>query len=135
MSLAFSLPRRSSAVSNCWERSIRTSKMTCEEALRILEHSPYLGDVIPGSSGIRKLRIPNSDAAEAKAAATGCCMSCRTDRELIGLLLLYSKSEQTDVVRSELIDLLRSLSQDLGESYIHDEGVDYQIENDVSPSI
>ena len=45
-------------------------------ALRILERSPYLGDVIPGSGGIRKLRIPNADAARAKAAAIGCCMWC-----------------------------------------------------------
>ena len=51
----------------------------------------------------------------------------RTDRQLIGLLLLYSKSEREDVTRAELIDLLRSLSQDLGERFIHEEQIDYEV--------
>ena len=59
----------------------------------------------------------------------------RADRELIGLLLLYSKSERADVVKTELIELLRSLSQDLGENFIHEESVEYQVASDPSPSI
>ena len=104
-------------------------------ALRILERSPYLGDVIPGSSGIRKLRIPNMDAARGKSGGYRLLYVVRANRELIGLLLLYSKSEQTDVVRTELIDLLRSLSQDLGENFVHEERVEYQAESDAPPSI
>lgn len=95
-------------------------------ALRVLENSPQLGDVIPGSSGIRKLRVPNSDAARGKSGGYRLLYVIRADRQLIGLLLLYSKSDREDVTRAELIDLLRSLSQDLGERFIHEEQIEYE---------
>jgi mRNA-degrading endonuclease RelE of RelBE toxin-antitoxin system len=98
-------------------------------ALRLLERSPQLGEVIPGSGGIRKLRLPNTDAARGKSGGYRLLYVLRPDRELIGLLLLYSKSEHADVVKTELIRLLRSLSQDLGEDFIHDEQAEYQVEN------
>jgi mRNA-degrading endonuclease RelE of RelBE toxin-antitoxin system len=101
-------------------------KADTKTALRVLEHSPQLGDVIPGSGGIRKLRIPNSDAARGKSGGYRLLYVIRPDRELIGLLLLYAKSERSDVTRVELIDLLRSLSQDLGERFIHEEHTEYE---------
>jgi mRNA-degrading endonuclease RelE of RelBE toxin-antitoxin system len=43
-------------------------KADTRTAWQVLETSPQLGDVIPGSGRIRKLRIPNSDAARGKSS-------------------------------------------------------------------
>jgi hypothetical protein len=52
---------------------------------------------------------------------------------LICLLLIYSKSELTDITRRELSDLLDSLSTDLGEKSIREELTTYQIESVSDP--
>jgi mRNA-degrading endonuclease RelE of RelBE toxin-antitoxin system len=102
-------------------------------AVQVLVNTPQIGTVIPGGNGIRKLRILNSDAARGKSGGYRLLYIVRPDRTLICLLLIYSKSELTDITRRELSDLLDSLSTDLGEKSIREELTTYQIESVSDP--
>jgi len=80
-----------------------------EEVLRI----PMLGAVIPGSAGIRKLRIRSSDLKRGKSGGFRLLYIVLSDRELICPLLIYAKSDQADVTRRELRALLADLDREL----------------------
>jgi len=101
-------------------------------ALRALEQPPQIGTVIPASGGIRKMRVRNSDAARGKSGGYRLLYVIRADRDLICLLLVYSKSDQSDVDRTELIDLLNSLRQDLGEKPVREEREEYLIDPNIA---
>lgn len=102
-------------------------KEDVRQVLTVLVNAPQLGVVIPGGHGIRKLRMPNSDAARGKSGGYRLLYVIRPDRALIGLLLLYSKSEQADITRGELIDLLNSLASDFGDQALHEKPETYQV--------
>ena len=90
-------------------------------ALHALEQSPQLGMVIPAGYSIRKLRVRNSDVGRGKSGGYRLLYLVRPDRNLICLLLVYSKSDQAAVDRTELAHLVNLLRQDLGEMPIHEE--------------
>lgn len=81
----------------------------------MLEQSPDLGVVVPGASGIRKLRIRNSDLSRGKNGGYRLLYAVDDTRSVVYLLLLYFKSDRADVTRSELQELLSDLSHELDD--------------------
>ena len=80
-----------------------------EEVLRL----PTLGVVVPGSGGVRKLRIRSTDLKRGKSGGLRLLYIVLPDRELVGPLFVYAKSDRTDVTRRELRALLADLKQEL----------------------
>jgi len=52
-------------------------KRDVELAIEVVLENPSIGTVIPGSSGVRKVRVKNSDLGGEKEADTGCCIILR----------------------------------------------------------
>jgi len=78
--------------------------------------TPRLGLVIPGSSGVRKLRVRNTDLAKGKRDGYSLLYYVEDQPvPTIYLLLLYAKSDQEDVTRQELKQLLDELADERGE--------------------
>ncbi|RLC89948.1 MAG: type II toxin-antitoxin system RelE/ParE family toxin [Chloroflexi bacterium] len=80
-----------------------------EEILRV----PSLGIVIPGSGGVRKLRVRSTDLERGKSGGFRLLYIVLPDRELICPLLIYAKSDWEDVTRRELRALLADLKREL----------------------
>ena len=72
---------------------------------------PKLGVVIPGGSGVRKLRIRNTDLSKGKSGGYR-LLYCVEDQPVptIYVLLLYAKSGREDVTRRELKQLLDEMA-------------------------
>lgn len=83
-------------------------------ALKEILRSPTLGVVIPGSGGIRKLRVRSTDLQRGKSGGFRLLYVVLPDRELICPLLIYAKSDQENIARRELRALLADLKQALG---------------------
>lgn len=82
-------------------------------AISALLQEPRLGVVIPGGSGIRKLRVRNSDARKGKSS--GYRLLYFVDehpKPAIRLVFLYSKSDREDVTRKELQELLLQIKEE-----------------------
>jgi len=77
---------------------------------------PMLGVVIPGSGGVRKLRIRSTDLKRGKSGGFRLLYIVLSDRELICPLLIYAKSDQEDVTRRALRALLADLKQELSST-------------------
>lgn len=78
----------------------------------LLLKDPKIGDVIPGASGIRKIRIPLDNIGK-----RGGCRVIYIDievKESIYLLDVYAKNEKTDLTEKEK-KLLRKLVERLKE--------------------
>ena len=84
-------------------------------AIGLLTKEPRTGVVIPGSSGIRKLRVRNTDQTRGKIGGYRLVYYV-TDSPVptIYLLLLYSKSDKSDVTSQELKQLLNELMEEIG---------------------
>jgi len=85
-------------------------------AVRVLLQTPRLGVVLPGGSGVRKLRVRNTDLSKGKRG--GYRLLCYVEDQpvpTIYLLLLYAKSDREDVTRQELKQLLDELADEMGE--------------------
>jgi mRNA-degrading endonuclease RelE of RelBE toxin-antitoxin system len=83
-------------------------------AIQALLQEPRLGVVIPGGSGIRKLRVRSSDMQRGKSGSFRLLYLLNERSELvIYLVLIYPKSERDDITRKELQDLLREIESDL----------------------
>jgi len=80
-----------------------------EEVLRL----PTLGAVVPGSGGVRKLRIRSTDLKCGKSGGLRLLYIVLSDRELVCPLFVYAKSDRADVARRELRALLADLKQEL----------------------
>ena len=83
-------------------------------AVETLLQNPRLGVPIPGSSGIRKLRVPNSDLTKGKSGGYRLLYYVHDQpTQTLYLLLLYAKSDQEDVTRQELQRLLDELADEM----------------------
>jgi mRNA-degrading endonuclease RelE of RelBE toxin-antitoxin system len=76
-------------------------------------HLPVLGAVVPGSGGVRKLRIRSSDLKRGKSGGFRLLYIVLSDRELVCPLLIYAKSNRGDVTRRDLRALLADLEREL----------------------
>jgi len=85
-------------------------------AIQVLLQTPRLGVVISGGSGVRKLRVRNSDLGKGKRSGYR-LLYCVEDQPVpvIYLLLLYAKSDREDITRQELKQLLDELAGEMGE--------------------
>ena len=79
-------------------------------AVEVLLQTPSLGVVIPGGSGVRKLRVRNTDLQKGKSAGYRLLYYVVDEPTgIIYLLLLYAKSDRSDITRRELEELLNEL--------------------------
>ena len=73
-------------------------KTDIKTAISLLIKQPDAGDVMPRSSGMRKLRIPNSDSSKGKRGGYRLIYFVADQPiNVIYLLALYSKSDQENV--------------------------------------
>ena len=85
-------------------------------AVRMLLQTPRLGVVLPGGSGVRKLRVRNTDLSKGKRGGYRLLYYVEDQPvPTIYLLLLYAKSDREDVTRQELKHLLDELADKMGE--------------------
>lgn len=87
-----------------------------DEDLRILENillkNPKMGTAIPGTNGLRKIRIPLGDAGK-RSGARVIYVDIEI-KECIYLLNVYAKNEQLDLTNAER-KMLRKLMEVLKE--------------------
>ncbi len=83
-------------------------KHDVELAIEILLESPAIGTVIPGTSGVRKLRVKNSDLSQGKSGGYR-MLYYFEDRQSqrLYLLLLYAKSDRETVSLQEIQALIK----------------------------
>lgn len=79
-------------------------------ALQTLADAPVLGVLIPGGAGTRKLRIRSTDLQRGKGGGFRLIYTLDHEAERIYPLLVYAKTEQSDVTRHELEQLLADLA-------------------------
>ncbi len=83
-----------------------------QEGVELLLQTPQLGVVVPGSGGIRKIRLPNRDAKRGKSGGYRLLYYLEdTESQALYLLFVYSKSDRADVTRRELKQLLDEMSE------------------------
>ena len=84
-----------------------------KSAIHLLQDNPQLGDVIPGSFGVRKFRIMNSDLRRGKSAGYRLLYLFELEpTPRLVMILLYAKSDRADVTERELKQLLKELALD-----------------------
>lgn len=85
-------------------------------AIEVLLQSPRLGVVIPGGSGVRKLRVRNTDLGKGKSRGYRLLYYVEDQpTPTIFLLLVYAKSHREDVTRRELRQLLDEWANEMGQ--------------------
>jgi len=72
-----------------------------------------LGAVIPGTGGVRKLRVRSTNLQRGKSGGFRLLYLILSEQELVCPLLIYAKSDRQDVTRRELCSLLADLKQEL----------------------
>ena len=98
------------------ERRFRHVKDDVHTAISLIKKAPKTGVVIPGSSGMRKLRIPNRDQQRGKSGGYRLIYYVRDQpTPTIYLLYLYSKSHQQDLTTHEIKQLIDELANTLVE--------------------
>lgn len=96
------------------DKRFRHVKNDVHIAIQVLLQSPRLGVVIPGASGIRKLRVRNTDLPKGKSGGYRLLYYVEDQpMPTIYLLLLYAKSDQEDVTQRELQQLLDELATEI----------------------
>lgn len=76
-------------------------------AIEVLLGNPKLGVLIPESSGVRKLRVNNSDMKRGKSGSYRLLYYFEEQtEECIYLLLLYAKSDMENITSHEIQKLL-----------------------------
>jgi mRNA-degrading endonuclease RelE of RelBE toxin-antitoxin system len=81
------------------------------DGIELLLQIPRLGVVIPNSSGIRKVRLPNQDAKRGKSGGYRLLYYLEDDQsQTLYLLFVYSKSDRVNVTQHELKQLLDEIS-------------------------
>jgi mRNA-degrading endonuclease RelE of RelBE toxin-antitoxin system len=87
-------------------------KRDVELAIEILLENPRLGTVIPGGSGVRKLRVKNSDIQRGKSGGYRLLYYLEEhERQCLVLLLLYAKSDQENITLQEIQQLLQEIRE------------------------
>ncbi len=98
------------------ERRFRHVKEDVKIAVQTLLEMPRLGVVIPGGSGVRKLRVRNTDIQKGKRGGYRLLYYVENEPEQkIFLLLLYAKSDREDVDKKELEQLIGEVMQDMND--------------------
>jgi len=96
------------------KKRFRHVKDDVRTAIQLLLQSPELGIIVPGSSGIRKLRVRNTDLRKGKSSGYRLLYYVEDQpAPTIYLLLLYAKSDREDVTRRELEQLLDELADEI----------------------
>lgn len=85
------------------------AKDDLKEALKTLMEVPTLGVPIPGGLGTRKLRVRSTDLQRGKSGGFRLIYALDHEVERIYPLLVYAKTEQSDVTRRELEQLIADL--------------------------
>jgi len=88
----------------CVKKDVRT-------AVEVLLENPELGVLIPDGSGIRKLRLRNSDMKRGKSGGYRLLYLFDQTSESIYFLLLYAKSDRENITQHEIQELLEQLSE------------------------
>jgi len=84
--------------------------------IRELLQSPRKGVVVRSGTGVRKTRMRNTDLTKGKSGGYRLLYYVEDEPvPIIYLLLLYAKSDQDDVTRSELRRLLDELASEMEE--------------------
>lgn len=83
-------------------RKYRRVQADLEPAIEALLSYPDLGKVIPGTSGVRKLRVASSDIGHGKRGGFRLLYRIVVDRSLIVPLFVYAKPEREDLSREEI---------------------------------
>lgn len=79
-------------------------------AIEILFENPTIGSIIPGASGIRKLRLRNSDRSQGKSGGYRMLYYFEDHQgQRLYLLLLYAKSDRETVSLREIQALIEDL--------------------------
>ncbi|MCP4361336.1 MAG: type II toxin-antitoxin system RelE/ParE family toxin [Chloroflexi bacterium] len=82
------------------------------EGVELLLQIPRLGVIVPGSGGIRKVRLPNRDAKRGKSGGYRLLYYLEdNESQTLYLLFVYSKSDRANVTRRELKQLLDEMSE------------------------
>jgi mRNA-degrading endonuclease RelE of RelBE toxin-antitoxin system len=82
------------------------------EGVELLLQTPRLGVIVPGSGGIRKMRLSNRDAKRGKSGGYRLLYYFEGDEsQTLYLLFVYSKSDHSNVTRNELKQLLDEISE------------------------
>lgn len=83
-----------------------------ESAFELIEADPEVGSVIPRDYAVRKLRVSSRDMQRGKSGGFRILYKVENregETRLIYLLLVYAKTEQTDVSLKQLQDLVQAL--------------------------
>ena len=81
---------------------------------KLLLENPQSGDVVPGSGGIRKIRIPDPTRNKGTRGGLRVLFLDLSDREVTYLLTIYGKDEKDDLstadkkVLRHLVEILKS---------------------------
>ncbi len=67
-----------------------------------LARNPEMGDIIPGTNGVRKVRLKS--ASRGKSGGSRVCYYDVTSRNEIYLLLIYAKNQQEDITAEDKKD-------------------------------
>lgn len=93
------------------EKRFRSVKKDVKIAIEVLLENPELGAEIQGGSGVRKLRVKNSDLKRGKSGGYRLiyCIDDEKQNKMC-LLLLYAKSDQEDISEKELKKLIEEMA-------------------------
>jgi mRNA-degrading endonuclease RelE of RelBE toxin-antitoxin system len=85
-------------------------KRDVELAIEILLENPAIGSVIPGASGVQKLRVRNSDLSQGKSGGYRLFYYFEDHQsQRLYFLLLYAKSDRETVSLREIQALIEDL--------------------------
>jgi len=93
------------------EKRFPSVKKDVRLAVEVLLENPELGVLIPDSSGVRKLRLRNSDMKRGKSGGYRLLYLFDETAESISFLLLYAKSDRENITQHEIQQLLNRLSE------------------------
>ena len=81
-----------------------------------LTESPREWPVMPGSGGVRKARVSNSDAKKGKSGGYRLLYFVEDDpKQMVYVLWIYSKSDRDDVTKREVKMLVAEARAELAE--------------------
>jgi mRNA-degrading endonuclease RelE of RelBE toxin-antitoxin system len=72
-----------------------------------LKQGDFPGNLVPGTAGARKVRLPNRDSSKGKSGGFRLLYYLITDDQEIYLLALYSKSEDENYSDAKITDILK----------------------------
>lgn len=73
---------------------------------------PYDGLGLPPNEDVYKLRVPNPDAKRGTSGGFRVIYYVIRDKEYIDLLVIYSKTEVSNVTQAEILAILKEIRED-----------------------